>query len=260
VVEPPRTIGPGVLAATLDARMLAFALLLAAITILVFGLYPALQASKAELTSALRDQSGQTTASRSTGFFRKGLVTLQTAISLLLLVSAGLFGKTLLNLSRVDLGVRVDHLLTFSLTPKLNGYDDPSVSQLYQRLIERLRAIPGVTSATTSRVPAIAGSVSSGNMTVEGFTPKGDEDSNSAFNEVGADYFRTFAVPLIVGREFTDNDRAGAPKVAIVNEAFVKHFIGNRNPLGVGVVRGGGTNVKFDTTIVGVVKDAMTAA
>ena len=83
---------------------------------------PALQASKAQLTSALRDQSGQTTASRSTGAFRKGLVILQTAISLLLLISAGLFGKTLLNLTKVDLGIRVDHLLTFGLTPKLSGY------------------------------------------------------------------------------------------------------------------------------------------
>jgi predicted permease len=222
----------------------------------VFGLYPALQASKAQLTSALRDQSGQTTASRTTGVFRKGLVTLQTAISLLLLVSAGLFGKTLLNLSRVELGVRVDHLLTFSLTPKLNGYDDPRANQFYEQLIERLKAIPGVISATSSRVPAIAGSASSGNMTVQGFTPKGDDDSNSFLNEVGADYFRTLGIPLVMGREFTDNDRVGAPKVAIVNEAFVKHFVGNRNPLGVAVYRGGVKDTKLDTTIVGVVKDA----
>ena len=91
--------------------MLAFALALAAATSVIFGLYPSLQASKAQLTSALRDQSGQTTATASTGAFRKGLVTLQTAISLLLLISAGLFGKTLLNLTRVNLGIRTDHLL-----------------------------------------------------------------------------------------------------------------------------------------------------
>lgn len=253
---PPRTIGPNILIASLDVRMLLFALVLAGATSLIFGLYPALQASKAQLTSALRDQSGQTTASRSTGLFRKGLVTLQTAISLLLLVSAGLFGKTLLNLSRVDLGIRPDHLMTFSLTPKLSGYSDERVAQLYQQLRERLAALPGVTSATGSRVPAIAGSNSSGNMTVDGFTPRGDDDSQSSLNEVGPDYFRTMGMPLVAGREFTENDRVGAPKVAIVNEAFVKHFIGNRNPMGVGVYRGGGSNVKFDTTIVGVVKDA----
>jgi predicted permease len=253
---PPRTIGPNVLAATLDGRMLAFAVLLAAVTSLVFGLYPALQASKAQLMSAMRDQSGQTTASRATGFFRNGLVTLQTAISVLLLISAGLFGKTLLNLAKIDLGIRTDHLIGFSLNPKLSGYTEERTAQLYIDLRERLAALPGVTSATRARVPAIAGSSSSGNMTVEGFTPKGDGDSDAHFNEIGPDYFRTLGIPLVAGREFTDSDRLGAPKVAIVNEAFVRHFIGNRNPIGVRLYRGGGPNVKLDTTIVGVVKDA----
>jgi predicted permease len=253
---PPRTIGPTVLTASLDGRMLAFALLLAVATSLIFGLYPALQASKAQLTSALRDQSGQTTASRSTGLFRKGLVTLQTAISVLLLISAGLFGKTLLNLSKIDLGIRTDHLMTFSLNPKLSGYSEERTAQLYIDLRERLAALPGVTTATRARVAAISGAASSGNMTVQGFTSKGDGDDESSFNEIGPDYFRTLGIPLIAGREFTDSDRLGAPKVAIVNEAFVRHFIGNRNPIGVGVFRGGGKDIKFDTFIVGVVKDA----
>ena len=254
---PPRTLGPGVLEAALDARMLGFALALAAIASVIFGLYPSLQASKAELTVALRDQSGQATAPRSTGAFRKGLVMLQTAISLLLLISAGLFGKTLLNLTRVNLGIRTDHLLTFALTPKLNGYSEERTVQLYRDLRERLAALPGVTSATGARVPAIAGSNSSGNMTVEGFTPKGDGDDNSRFNEVGPDYFRTMGIPLIAGREFADSDRAGAPKVAVVNEAFVRHFITNRNPIGTQVMRGSDARIKYDTVIVGVVKDAV---
>jgi putative ABC transport system permease protein len=253
---PPRTVGPDILTSSLDPRMLGFALGLAIITSLVFGLYPAMQASRAQLTSALRDQSGQTTASRSTGFFRKGLVTLQTAVSLLLLVSAGLFGKTLLNLSSVNLGIRPDHLMVFMLNPKLSGYDDARCVQLYEQLIERLGAVPGVITATSARVPAIAGSNSSTNMTVEGFTPRGDDDANSSLNEVGPGYFRTMGIPLIAGREFGENDRAGAPKVAIVNEAFVRHFIGNRNPIGVQLMRGSDTRIKYDTTIVGVAKDA----
>jgi len=253
---PPRTVGPGVLSASLDARVLAFALLLALATSVIFGLYPALQASRAELTQALRDQSGQTTAGRSTGLFRKGLVTLQTAISLLLLVSAGLFGKTLLNLSRIDLGIRVDHLLTFSLTPRLNGYDDARSLQLLERLVERLGTLPGVTSATAARIPAIAGGSSSTNLTVEGFTPADDAATQSSLNDVAPGYFRTLGVALVTGREFAASDRVGAPKVAIVNEAFVKHFLGSRNPLGVMVARGTGNDVKPDTVIVGVVKDA----
>jgi predicted permease len=253
---PPRTIGPNVLTATLDGRMLGFALLLAVVTSLVFGVYPALKASKAQLTSALRDQSGQTTASRSTGLFRKGLVVLQTAISVLLLISAGLLGKTLLNLSKIDLGIRTDHLMTFSLDPKLSGYSNERTAQLYIDLRERLAVLPGVTSATRARVGAITGAASSGNITVEGFTPKGGDADESSFNEIGPDYFRTLGIPLVAGRELMDSDRLGAPKVAIVNEAFVRHFIGNRNPIGVGVFRGADDNVKFDTFIVGVVKDA----
>ena len=253
---PPRTIGPNVLSASLNGRMMAFALALAAITSIVFGLYPALRASTAELTSALRDQNGQATATRATGLFRKGLVTLQTAISLLLLISAGLFGKTLLNLSKIDLGVQVDHLLTFGLTPKLNGYDDTRTLQIYAQLRERIGAIPGVTSVSGGRVPAIAGSSSSGNVNVQGFAPKDGREPQSSLNEIGPDYFRTLGIPLVSGREFTDADRAGAPKVAIVNEAFVREFISGRNPLGVGIYRGGGTSIRYDTFIVGVVRDA----
>jgi predicted permease len=93
-------------------------------------------------------------------------------------------------------------------------------------------------------------------LTVEGFTPRGDDDSTSSLNEVGPGYFRTMGMPLVTGREFTESDRLGAPKVAVVNEAFVRHFIGNRNPIGVGVLRGSDSKVKFDTLIVGVVKDA----
>jgi predicted permease len=146
--------------------------------------------------------------------------------------------------------------MAFSLNPKLSGYTDERVAQLYQQLRERLAALPGVTSATGARVPAIAGSNSTTNLTVQGFTPRGDSDSDSALNEIAPDYFRTMGVPLVSGREFTDSDRLGAPKVAVVNEAFVRHFIGNRDPIGVGVFRGGGPDVKFDTLIVGVVKDA----
>ncbi len=252
----PRAFGQGAISATIDGRMLLFAIVVAAATSVIFGLYPALQASRAGLTAALKDQSGQTTAGRSTGAFRKGLVALQTAVSLLLLVSAGLFGKTLMNLSRVDLGVRTDHLMTFSMTPKLSGYTDARVIGFYQQLRERLAALPGVSSATAARVAIVSGSSSSGNMTVEGFTPRFDGDSDAYLNEVMPDYFRTLGIPLVSGREFTDSDRAGAPKVAIVNEAFVKHFVAPRNPIGVGVFRGGGSHVVFDTFIAGVVKDA----
>ena len=139
----------------------------------------------------------------------------------------------------------------------MSGYTDERTAQLYRDLRERLAALPGVTSATTARVGAVAGSNSSTNMTVEGFTPRGDGDDNSRINEVGPDYFRTLGIPLLAGREFTDSDRAGAPKVAVVNEAFVRHFIANRPAIGTQVMRGSDTKIKYDTVIVGVVKDAV---
>jgi predicted permease len=254
-VTPPRSVGTGVVSADLDPRMLLFALLAAALTGVLFGLFPAIQASRAQLTAALREQSGRTTGSRSAGTFRKGLVTLQTAVALLLLISAGLFSKTLLNLSRIDLGIRTDHLVTLSVDPRLNGYTDAPVAQLYQRALERFAGIPGVTLASTARVGAITGSSSSGNITVEGYTPPNDDDADSHLNAIAPGYFRTLGVPLVNGREFTDADHAAAPKVAIVNEAFVKHFLAGRDPIGARFARGAG-DVKLDITVVGVVKDA----
>ena len=253
-VAPPRSVGAG-LTADVDSRMLLFALLVAAFTGVLFGLFPALQASKARLTSALREQSGQTTGTRSAGTFRKGLVTLQTAVALLLLISAGLFSKTLLNLSRIDLGMRTDHLVTLSIAPRLNGYSDPQAAQFYQRALERFAAVPGVALASAARVPAITGSSSSGNITVEGYTAPNDADADSHLNSIAPGYFRTLGVPLVMGREFTDADHAGAPKVAIVNESFVKHFLTGRDPIGARFARGAG-DVTLDITVVGVVKDA----
>jgi predicted permease len=254
-VTPPRSVGTGVLSADLDARMLLFALLAAAVTGVLSGLFPAIQASRAPLTGALREQSGQTTGSRAAGTFRKGLVTVQTAVALLLLISAGLFSKTLLNLSRIDLGIRTDHLVTLSVDPRLNGYSDTQVAQLYQRALERFAGIPGVTLASAARVGAITGSSSSGNITVEGYTPPNDDDADSHINAIAPGYFRTFGVPLVKGREFTDADHATAAKVAIVNESFVKHFLAGRDPIGARFARGAG-DVKLDITVVGVVKDA----
>jgi predicted permease len=253
---PADAFGVGLLDAAVDLRMLLVALALAAGTSVVFGLYPALQSARGGLTASLRDQSGQATAGRSTGAFRNGLVTLQAAVSVLLLVSAGLFGKTLVNLWHVDLGMRTDHLLSFSIAPKLNGYSDDRVVTVYEDLRGRLAALPGVVSVTAARVAAINGSASSGNMSVEGFTSKGEGDADAYQNEVMPDYFRTLGIPLVAGREMAVSDRAGAPKVAVVNEAFVRHFIAGRDPIGLHVRRGATNPPIFDTEIVGVVKDA----
>jgi len=256
VAVAPPTIGvQAFINPELDGRVLLFCLALSVVTGLLFGLFPALQASRSDLALALKDQSGQSTSTVAGNLFRKTLVTAQVAISLLLLISAGLFARSLVNLTRIELGIRVDHLLTFSLIPKLNQYPDERARQFYEQLTGRLAAIPGVKLVSASGVPAIAGHYVGTNITVEGFSPRTEDGPQSNLSAVGADYFRTMGMPLIAGREFTLADDARAPKVAVVNEAFVRHFLANQNPLGRRFVRGGGA-VKPDIEIVGVVKDS----
>ena len=252
---PPSRGLTGLLSDSLDGRVLLFSFALSVATGILFGLVPALQSSKADLVSSLKSQAGQASATASANAFRKSLVTAQMAISLLLLISAGLFGKTLLNLSSVNLGIRADHLVTFSLLPKLNKYTDQAIAALHEQLTERLAAIPGVTLVSSAQVPVIANSSSSRTITVEGYTPPSDDGASSNYNMIGAGFFRTVGMPLIGGREFTRSDNLAAPKVAIVNEAFVRQFFTKQNPIG-RHLGGGDRNSKPDIEIVGVVKDA----
>jgi predicted permease len=256
VAKLPSTSDLGhLLSANLDVRALLFCLAVSILTGLLFGLFPALQSTRPDLAPTLKDQSGQSTASTHANTFRKALVSAQVAISLLLLVSGGLFARTLLNLRHIDLGFRSDHLLMFSVHPKLNRYTDQAAYQFYDQLTERLAAIPGVKMVSAGTNPPVSGDTESNNITVPGFTPSNDRDSDADYDSVGADYFRTMGIPLIAGREFKLADNATSPKVAIVNETFVKHFFGGQNPIGRRFARGGG-NVTPDIEIVGVIKDA----
>ncbi|HXB67187.1 MAG TPA: ABC transporter permease [Candidatus Acidoferrales bacterium] len=254
-VPPSRGLN-GYLSSSLDGRVMLFSLALSVATGIVFGLFPALQATKADLVSSLKSQVGQASPTASANRFRKSLVTAQMAISLLLLISAGLFGKTLLNLSSVNLGIRTDHLVTFSLLPKLNKYTDQAVAAFHEQLTDRLAAIPGVTLVSSAQVPVIANSTSSQSITIEGYTPPSDDGAGSDYNLIGAGFFRTIGIPLLGGREFTRRDNAAAPKVAIVNEAFVRQFFARQNPLGRHLARGSPKTTSPDLEIVGVVKDA----
>jgi putative ABC transport system permease protein len=253
---PPSSGMQAFLTPTLDVRVLAFCLGLSLLTGFVFGLFPALQSTRPDLVPTLKSQSGQSSATGSANTFRKSLVMVQVAVSLLLLVCAGLFGRTLMNLSSIDLGLKVDHLLTFSLSPKLNKYTDQGAAQFYERLTERLAGVPGTRLVSAATMPAIANSTASQNITVEGYVPSADDAADSNIDAVGPDYFRTMGMALIAGREFTAADNLAAPKVAVVNEAFVRHFLANQNPMGRHFAQGSGDKTKPDIEIVGVVKDA----
>jgi len=250
---------PNFAATTLDFHVDRTAMLFgAALTIgtgLLFGLFPAIHSTRPDLVSSLKGQAGQPSGGRAAARFRTSLATAQIALSMALLVSAGLFTKSLMNISRVDLGVKVDNVIMFGLSPELNGYTPARTKQLFERLEEELAALPGVNGVTSALVPLLGGSNWGNDVAVEGFPAGPDTDTNSRFNEVGPEYFRTLGVPLIAGREFRRADGAGAPKVAIVNEAFAKKFNLGRDAVG-RRIGNRGDKEGLDTQIVGLVQNA----
>jgi predicted permease len=239
---------------TIEPSVALFAGGLSILTGILFGLFPALQTTRPDLASTLKGISGQPSGTRAAAWFRNALVTTQITLSTALLICAGLFAKSLIHVSRVDLGVKVDNLITFAVSPRLNGYSPEKSLAFFQRAEEELAAVPGTLAVTTALVPLLAGNNWGTDVNVEGF-PKGpDVDNNSRFNEVGPGYFKTTGVPLIAGREFSRSDVLNAPKVAIVNEAFAEKFKLGRNA--VGKLMSADGEDKLDTEIVGLVKNA----
>jgi predicted permease len=231
-----------------------FAAALSLATGFVFGLFPALHSTRPDLATTLRSGSGKLSGVRSATRFRTGLVTAQIALSMALLVAAGLFVKSLRNVSREDLGIKIENIVSFGVSPQLNGYDHTRSAQVIARIEEQLATLPGVTGVTASLVPLLVGDNWANDVAVQGFKKGPDTDANSRVNEIAPNYFRTLGVALIAGREFTASDVAGAPKVAVVNEAFAKKFNLGRDAVGkyIGIGRGDTLNVE----IVGLVKDA----
>lgn len=228
-------------------------------TAIVFGLFPAVNGTRPDVLSALKGQSGQPSGSRTAARFRWALATLQIGMSMMLLASAGLFTKSLYNISRVDLGLRIDNLVTFSLSPNRSGYEVTQARTLFARIEEELAAQPGVTSVTASLIPILNGDNWGNDVTVQGFATGPDVNTNASYNAVGAGYFRKMGIPLIAGREFMESDADGKPKVAIVNEQFAKKFNLGRDAVGKRMRQGTGQG-QLDIEIVGLVQNAKYAA
>jgi predicted permease len=237
----------------IDPPVVAFAAAVSLGTGLLFGLFPALHSTRPDLVSTLKAQAGQPSGARAAARFRTTLVTAQIALSMALLVAAGLFVKSLMNVARVDLGFNPDNVITFSISPQQSGYTPERSRVLFERATEELAALPGVASVSSDMVGVVAGNSWGNDVLVEGYPRGPDVDSNARFNEVGPEYLRTLGIPLIAGREFTRADNLGAPKVALVNEAFAKKFNLGREAVGKRI----GTNGKaLDVEIVGMFKDA----
>jgi predicted permease len=241
------------LSANPDLRVASFALTVGTITALVFGIVPAFQATRATVTSALKEESGSVTGGGRQARLRRLLVVGQVGLSMLLLAGAGLFARSLHNLKAIDPGFRVDRLLAFSIDPSLSGYEGERLIDLYRRLHEALQAVPGVENVSMSEVGTLTGDDWQMTVRVDGYQAKESEDMNPSVDGVGPRYFATMGIPLVAGREFTDKDGKDAPRVAIINEAMAKYFFGETNPIGrrFGFGRGKATDIE----IVGVVKN-----
>ena len=244
------------LTATPDLRVVAFTLLLAVVTALVFGIGPALSATRPAVVSALKDEAGSVVGGGRQARVRRALVVGQVALSMLLLAGAGLFARSLFNLRAVDAGFPVESLLTFSIDPTLSGYDAARMQSLFEQTQDALTAIPGVRSASMSEIGAFTGNEWGQTVKIDGYQPKEDEDMNPHVDGIGPRYFETLGVPLVSGREFKPSDTLGAPKVAIINETMAKQFYGNTSP--VGRRMGFGRSNAIDIEIVGVARDLRT--
>jgi predicted permease len=244
----------GVLEFKLQPSVVVFSAVLAVVTGILFGMFPALHSTRSDLVTVIRAGAGQITGGRSAARFRASLVTVQIALSMALLISAGLFLKSLANVSRVELGVKVDQVVRFAVSPELSGYDSTRSAVLFNHIEEELAALPGVTGVTSSLVPLLGGDSWGTSVRVQGFQCGPDTDCGSRFNEVGAAYLSTLGMHLMEGREFTTSDRVGATKVAIVNEAFAKKFNLGRNAVGKFLNTNG--NDSLTVQIVGLAQNA----
>ncbi len=245
--------GASGLSASLDPRTVAFTFALALITGLGFGLLPAMQSTRPNVYPTLKDQGGSVIGGFGQIRSRQALVVAQVALSLLLLVGAGLFTRSLMNLRKLDPGFRTANLVVFNFDASRNGYSQPRIHQLYEEIQQRLASVPGVASASLAEIVPLSGDANTNSIHVEGYEPKTDENMNPNFDDVSPGYFRTMGIPLLAGRDFTLQDKLGAQKVALVNETFAKRYLGTGNPLGrkFGYHRQGAADVE----IVGVVKD-----
>jgi putative ABC transport system permease protein len=237
--------------ASLDPMVLAFAAAATLLVSILFSLAPAAQFWQPDLLDALRRHGS--TSSLGSLFFRRTCVALQIGLSLLLLVGAGLFVRTIQNLRSVDTGIRLDHLITFGMNPQFAGYSATEAVSVRKRVLDAIAGLPGVRSVAATSDPELADDYTTGDFSVAGFVPKEDEDMSAELPYVTPGYFSTLGIPLLAGREFTESDTAASQPVAIVNDAFARQFFGSaQNAIG----RYIGQKEKIDERIVGVVTNS----
>jgi macrolide transport system ATP-binding/permease protein len=235
-----------------NLSVLGFTLCLALFTGILFGLAPALQATKVDFTPALKETASGA-GRRARARLGHTLVVAQIALSLLLVIGAGLFVRTLSNLESVELGFNRDHVLLFALSPAQAGYRDTALVRFYEDLRKRFLAIPAVRNVSLSDSALISGNYSSSGVAIPGAPPTGAPTATSVLH-VGPSFFATMQIPILLGREIGEGDTTGSPRVAVVNEPFAKRYFPGENPVGRQFELGG--KAKASLEIIGVAKAA----
>jgi predicted permease len=245
--------------ADLNWHVLGFTLALSLGTGMLFGLAPAMQATGIDLTPALKETRSEALRRRARGSFvrvnlSQALVVLQVALSLLLLIAAGLFVRTLSNLQSVELGFNRENLLLFSMNAKQAGYKDAALAGFYHNLQNRLSAIPGVRGVSLSTYALVSGSMSSRGFKLADAAKTANKPQGPSMLTVGPHFFTTMQIPILLGREIDERDKAGSPLVSVVNQNLVNTYFGGENPIGQRFGFGNGT--PGDIEIIGVARNA----
>ena len=241
--------GPLPFAVPIDSRVLAFTTLLALGTAVLSGLAPAWRASDPALAGTLRDHARSLHGGAKLNL-QKGLVIAQVALSLVLVASSALFLRSVNNLAMVPLGFEAGHVVSASINPRIGGYAPEELAGLYGRVLERVRALPGVQAAAVGTCGLMTGCRSRAHdILIEGYTRQPGEDISAQENHVSGDYLRAAGIGIVAGRDFAARDAGAA--VAIINESFARRFFGSRDPLGQRIGRD-----TLDTEIIGVARDA----
>jgi predicted permease len=234
-------------ATPIDWRVFAFAAALSLAAALLFGIAPAFRATRIDLAGVMKETGRGVAGGRS--FLSRLLIVVQVALSLVLLVGAGLFLRTLQNLRSVDVGFDTRNLLIFGVNPSLNRHTPERSVEVFRRMQEELRALPGVRSVALTRVPLLSGSRSSSTRHAQGQ----GQSHNLHVMTVSPEFFDTMSVPIVMGRGFTDRDTAGSPRVAVINQSAARLFFGDENPLGRRM--GGSLEQNGEYEVVGVLRD-----
>ncbi len=242
-----------------DLRILLFNFAVAFVVSIVFSLAPALRFLHPNLVDSLKQQSA--TAAGGPLRFRRFSVGAQIGVSLLLLIAAGLFVRTLQKLRSVDIGFVTDRMVSFEVNPRLAGYQTEQLQPLNRRILDTLAALPGVRTVAATDDPDLANNDETGNVSVTGHKESEDEDMQVEEPWVTPEYFSTLEIPLLAGRTFRTQEVAGDSNVAIVNASFARHYFGSaQNAVGQVIGFGSGPETKFNTQIIGVVADTKHSA